>query len=118
MEAIPEIGDKYDRLEFLMKKSDKKIADIADFIGVSQVAYGKWESGKAKPKYNSTLKLLELYKNDFPPIITPDTSQITKTTGRSIRKNHDSAELIPFYDIDFVAGNSVSFIDDTAITPE
>lgn len=51
-------------------------------------------------------------------VVTPDASQIVKTNGKSIRKNHESAELIPYYDIDFVAGSSIEFIEDGNITPE
>lgn len=108
MSIEPNIEDKYDRLEFLMKKSDKKIADIADFIGLSREhLYRQIKTKKlSEERIGYILEFISDNKNNKTEtkIITPDKSDIT-----SIRKGKTNGSLlVPYYEVDFYAGIQLS----------
>lgn len=121
MENHPYIEDKYDRLEFLMKKSDKKIADIADFIGISRTHL--WKLITEKKLSDDKIK----YIYEF---INIDTNKTNKTNGvndlqivtankdeiTQVRKSNGKGGLVPYFEVDFYAGNSTELLD-SSITP-
>lgn len=116
----------YDAVEFLKsERIIKKDTEIAIKTGYSKQTISNYISGKQKPSKNFIDKFSEVFNLEsidtkilVPKIIVPDATLITKTTGKATKKNHSSADLIPYYDIDFVAGNSIDFADDTTILPE
>lgn len=99
-------------------------------LGISERMFAYYEKGdydgneKRVAKYLQKLARHEEERNKpgfsgmHITVVKPEESQITRTSSKSIRKNHESAELIPYYDIDFVAGSSIEFIEDGNITPE
>lgn len=100
-----------------------KASDLAENIGISREHLHKYikEKKLSEDKIEMILSNIRVSKEDFykiPVITTPNPEEIIKTSGKSIRKNHDSADLIPYYDVDFVAGSSIEFIEDGNLTPE
>ena len=97
-----------------MKKSDKKIADISDFIGLSREhLYRQIKDKKlSTERINMILDFIKIQQSDF-----YDTSiEIIQPQGNitQVRKNNTSKDiLVPFYDVDFYAGNSIDFLNGT-----
>lgn len=50
-----------------LMRRDKNLTQtqVADKLGVSQNAYNKWESGKAKPSMENLMKVAEFYDKDI-----------------------------------------------------
>lgn len=69
-------------------------------------------------KLKLELKGLAIFQSVKDKIVAPDPSTVVRADSKTLRKTHETAELIPFYDIDFVAGHSIEFIDDSNIEPE
>ena len=51
----------YQRLKDLREDKDKKQAEIADFLEISQQQYQLYESGKREIKFNQVIKLAKFY---------------------------------------------------------
>lgn len=83
------------RYRLLNGLSQQKLADL---IGVPRGRYQQWENGNAKPKYEDTL-LIENFLSKKINIITPDSTQIVKTNGKTTRKNHDEIDVSPAFKI-------------------
>lgn len=109
----------YDTVELLKsKRIIKKDVEISEKTGYSKQLVSNYINSKQKASKAFINKFSEVFnlqsintKIILPEIIIPDKSEIIKTSGKSIRKNHDSADLIPYYDVDFVAGSSIEFIE-------
>ena len=57
-------GDKMfaEKVKRMREKNKLTQKDVADFIGVTYVAVGKWETGKGMPRAAVLPKLAKLYK--------------------------------------------------------
>ena len=58
------MGLTSEKMKKLRERKKLSQAEVANFIGVSQASYGKYEAGRMKPKHDIYLELLELFGLD------------------------------------------------------
>lgn len=94
--------------------------DIAESIGVTREHFNRLLKKKTF-SVNQLHKIQDFFdvhkidiQIDIPEVVVPASGSIVKNHTRTVSKP-GSTELIPYYDIDFVAGNSSVFIEESAI---
>jgi transcriptional regulator with XRE-family HTH domain len=72
--------------------------EVADYIGVSQNAYNRWESDKCKPQVENLLKISQYYKTDIKELL--DDNEKVNVSGNDIKgENNIIANTIPTINI-------------------
>lgn len=100
--------------------------ELADSIGVSYQTIQNWESGKSIPR--SKHQIIGIFLNsekpvpkstvETPEIVSKGNAEIvTSPKSKAQRSKHDGL-LVPFYDIDFSAGNDLVLVDNNKIAPD
>lgn len=94
-------------------------ADIAEHIGVSREHFNRILKNK-KLSIVQLHKIQDFFKShkiditlDIPDVVVPHGMIVKNHTNKKSHSNNE--ELIPYYDIDFVAGNSSVFIEESAV---
>lgn len=84
----------YQRLRDLREDSDKTQKEIADFLGITQVQYHRYESGKREVPYHMVIKLAEFYhvSLDYIAGLTNDKIGLTKSTF-----NEKETKLVKYF---------------------
>ena len=78
---------------------------VANAIGVSQKSYSMYESGERNPKIDKILKLSEVLKINLPFSTNVQKGNIVHAPDGRFPKKITSGDAIPFYDVDFAAGD-------------
>lgn len=84
----------YQRLRDLREDSDKTQKEVADFLGIVQVQYHRYETGKREIPYHMVIKLAEFYNVslDYISGLTNDKMGLTKSS-----LNEKETKLIKFF---------------------
>lgn len=111
-----------ERIRKLMMERDLTPYKVSKATGISQSTIGRILKGESEPN-RSTLVLLEdfldlnlhsqLSKVEESASIYGG-SKVVNMTGYKARK----PDLVPFYELDFAAGNQIEMIDSSSIKPE
>lgn len=95
----------------------KAVSTIAADLNFSKGTVSSYLNGDIKASENFLEKFANFYKVDID--LLKDTSiesdiEITKFTNKKSKND----KLVPFYDIDFAAGNALTLVDNTQVTPD
>lgn len=95
----------------------KAVSTIAADLNFSKGTVSSYLNGNIKASENFLEKFANFYKVDID--LLKDTSiesdiEITKFTNKKSKND----KLVPFYDIDFAAGNALTLVDNTQVTPD
>lgn len=52
----------HEKLKMLRKKEGFTQQEVADFFGIQQAVYQKWENGKCKPSYEKLEKIADFFE--------------------------------------------------------
>lgn len=96
----------------------KSVSTISTDLNMSKGTVSSYLNGNIKASENFLDKFANFYGIDISvlrDVDTDDSLSITKFTNKQSNKKD---KLVPFYDIDFAAGNALTLVDNSQVTPD
>lgn len=96
----------------------KAVSTIATNLDFSKGTVSSYLNGNIKASENFLEKFANFYEVDINllrDVSNENNLEITKFTNKQSNKKD---KLVPFYDIDFAAGNSLTLVDNSQVTPD
>lgn len=96
---------------------EKPVSTLSKNLDFSKGTVSSYLNGNIKASENFLEKFANFYNIDINllrDISTENNSDITKFTNKKSKND----KLVPFYDIDFAAGNALTLVDNTQVTPD
>ena len=75
----------HEKLKILRKKARLTQQEVADFFGINQAVYQKWESGNRKPSYENLSMLACIFDVSIDYLLS-DYLEISKETFLKLKK--------------------------------
>lgn len=113
------------RLAVQKMNFDNDVTQVASDLNTSKGSVSSYLSGKLKASKPFIRKFANVYGMSYESLIDSDGIEVdepehdytTAPNGKTDKKKKDG-ELIPFFEIDFAAGNALTMLDNNKATPD